>query len=94
MEPWSLPKARPVSCNDSPAFQRRHMSVPLLCRKPVPLSLSNKHHLYKNDSYQMVFQRPVETAICDYTGGCSLSGVECPEGIHAFAPIRIGKNIK
>src|ERR1035437_272016 len=27
MEPWSLPKARPISCNDSPAFQRRHMSV-------------------------------------------------------------------
>jgi hypothetical protein len=22
-----LPKARPISCNDSPAFQRRHMSV-------------------------------------------------------------------
>jgi hypothetical protein len=27
MEPWSLPKARPISCNDPPAFQRRHMSV-------------------------------------------------------------------
>src|ERR1700738_3901995 len=27
MDPWSLPKARPISCNDSPAFQRRHMSV-------------------------------------------------------------------
>jgi len=26
MEPWSLPKALPISCNDSPAFQRRHMS--------------------------------------------------------------------
>jgi hypothetical protein len=27
IEPWPLPKARPISCNDSPAFQRRHMSV-------------------------------------------------------------------
>ena len=27
MEPWPLPKARPISCNDSPAFQRRHMSA-------------------------------------------------------------------
>src|SRR5260370_32986384 len=27
MDPWSLPKARPISCNDSPAFQRRHMST-------------------------------------------------------------------
>src|SRR5258706_7183803 len=27
MEPWPLPKARPISCNDSPAFQRRHMST-------------------------------------------------------------------
>src|SRR5258707_10157691 len=27
MEPWSLPKARPISRNDSPAFQRRHISV-------------------------------------------------------------------
>jgi hypothetical protein len=32
---WSLPKARPISCNDSPAFLRRHMSV--LCS---PESLS------------------------------------------------------
>src|SRR6267154_1524424 len=27
METWSLPKARPISCNDCPAFQRLHMSV-------------------------------------------------------------------
>src|ERR1019366_9695419 len=26
METWSLPKTRPISCNDSPAFQRLHMS--------------------------------------------------------------------
>jgi hypothetical protein len=25
--PWPLPKARPISCNDSPAFQRLHMSA-------------------------------------------------------------------
>src|ERR1700682_19342 len=29
MDTWSLPKARPISCNDCPAFQRLHMS--LLC---------------------------------------------------------------
>jgi hypothetical protein len=27
IEPWPLPKARPISCNDSPAFQRRHISI-------------------------------------------------------------------
>src|ERR1700730_1466221 len=27
MDTWSLPKARPISCNDCPAFQRDHMSV-------------------------------------------------------------------
>src|SRR5450759_1525452 len=27
MQTWSLPNARPISCNDCPAFQRFHMSV-------------------------------------------------------------------
>src|SRR5260370_23901180 len=27
MDTWSLPKARPISCNDCPAFQRLHMLV-------------------------------------------------------------------
>src|ERR1700688_4443776 len=27
MQTWSLLKARPISCNDSPAFQRRHISI-------------------------------------------------------------------
>src|SRR5258705_13556354 len=27
MDAWSLPKARPISCNDCPAFQRHHMSI-------------------------------------------------------------------
>src|SRR5271169_3735599 len=26
MDTWSLPKARPISCSDCPAFQRLHMS--------------------------------------------------------------------
>src|ERR1700719_5372549 len=26
MDTWSLPKVRPISCNDCPAFQRLHMS--------------------------------------------------------------------
>jgi len=27
MDTWSLPKARPISCNDCPAFQRPHISI-------------------------------------------------------------------
>src|ERR1019366_7322216 len=27
IDTWFLPKARPISCNDCPAFQRLHMSV-------------------------------------------------------------------
>src|SRR5258706_10382866 len=27
MDTWSLPKARPISCNDCPALQRHHMSI-------------------------------------------------------------------
>src|ERR1700686_5671327 len=27
MDTWSLPKTRPISCNDCPAFQRLHRSV-------------------------------------------------------------------
>src|ERR1700688_3796920 len=27
MDTCSLPKARPISCKDCPAFQRRHMSI-------------------------------------------------------------------
>src|ERR1019366_8961889 len=27
MDTWLLPKARPISCNDCPAFQRLHTSV-------------------------------------------------------------------
>src|SRR5271169_2932144 len=27
MDTWSLPKTRPISCNDCPAFQRLHISV-------------------------------------------------------------------
>src|SRR5258706_13509913 len=27
MDTWSLPKARPISCNDCPAFQRPHLST-------------------------------------------------------------------
>jgi hypothetical protein len=27
MDTWSLPRARPISCNECPAFQRLHISV-------------------------------------------------------------------
>src|ERR1022692_968714 len=27
MTTWSLPRARPISCNDCPALQRPHMSI-------------------------------------------------------------------
>src|SRR5713226_2807057 len=34
MDVCGLPKARPISCNDCPAFQRRHTSV--LCAAESP----------------------------------------------------------
>src|SRR5260370_21606061 len=62
MEPWPLPKVRPISCNDSPAFQRRHMSIRCsaesLSRFPCAINTTFR----KNDSYQMVLHRPVEPA--------------------------------
>jgi len=47
IEPCPLPKARPMSYSDSPAFQRRRISIPLLCGKPVPFSLCHEHRLRK-----------------------------------------------
>jgi hypothetical protein len=52
MEPWSLPKARPISCNDSPAFQRRHRSV--LCS---PESLSRFPCVINTTFRKMIYIR-------------------------------------
>src|SRR6266566_7905175 len=60
MEPWPFPKARPISCNDSPAFQRRHMSVlcsaESLSRLPCAINTTFRKMIH------MVLHRPVETA--------------------------------
>src|SRR5258708_40134739 len=58
-----LAKVRPISCNDSPTFQRRHMSIRCsaesLSRFPCAINTTFR----KNDSYQMVLHRPVEPAV-------------------------------
>jgi hypothetical protein len=56
-----LPKARPISCSDSPAFQRRHMSAFCSAERPYVFLLSLTPPL-RNDLNQMVLHRPVETA--------------------------------
>lgn len=56
-----MPKARPMSCNNSPAFQRRHRSV-LCSAEACPVFVGSSTPPFKNDSYQMASHRPVETA--------------------------------
>src|SRR5271169_1352436 len=61
MELWSLPKARPISCNVCPAFQRRHTSI--FCSAESP----NRFPRFINTTfetalYQMVLHRPFEPA--------------------------------
>src|SRR5260370_35065581 len=59
MEVCGLPKARPISCNDCPDFQRLQISV--LCvgesldRFPSFINTILKQHVY-----QMVLHRPIE----------------------------------
>jgi hypothetical protein len=62
INPWSLPRARPISCNDSPAFQRRQMSV--FCAAESPYRLPDLTNTTSKNKYlyQMVLHRPVELA--------------------------------
>src|SRR5579862_8082896 len=57
----SLPSTRPIAFNDSPAFQRFHISA--RCAKDNFHRLCmTKHHLLGKDLYQVVLHRPVEPA--------------------------------
>jgi hypothetical protein len=40
LQPWSLPKARPISCHDAAAFQRHQMSVLSAAESPYPIGRS------------------------------------------------------
>jgi hypothetical protein len=60
IELCGLPKARPISCNDYPAFQRLQISVlcagESLARFPSLINTILKQHVY-----QMVLHRPIES---------------------------------
>jgi hypothetical protein len=60
MELWGLPKARPISCNDCPAFQRRqillHCVKESLDRFPSLMNTTLQQQIY-----QMVLHRPIES---------------------------------
>jgi hypothetical protein len=55
------PNARPILCNDWRAFQRDHTSV--LCVAESLVHLGHRHQLRREDLYQMVLHRPVETEV-------------------------------
>jgi hypothetical protein len=57
-----LPKARPISCNDSPAFQRRQISVFCAEERPYRLPLLINTTSKTTDLCQMVLHPPVELA--------------------------------
>src|ERR1700736_3969694 len=62
MDTWSLPKVRPISCKDCPAFQRLHMSF-RCCSESLNRRLKVINTtLKRKDLYQMVLHRPVELA--------------------------------
>ena len=79
MEECSLPKARPISCNDSPACQRRHTSP--FCTAESP----NRFRWIINTTFgekiyiKMVLQRPVELAAVTGEVGTrtNMSGYPC-----------------
>src|ERR1700675_1653924 len=62
METWSLPKARPISCNDCPAFQRPHMSIRWFAESFTRFLCATNTTFQRKDLYQMVLHRPVELA--------------------------------
>src|SRR5580704_3210289 len=57
-----LPKARPISCNDSPAFQRRQISVFCAEERPYRLPTLINTTSKTNDLCRMVLHPPVELA--------------------------------
>src|SRR5580693_5381100 len=61
MEECSFPKARPISCNVCPSFQRRHTSLFCSAESPnrLPCFINTT---FETALYQMVLHRPSEPA--------------------------------
>jgi hypothetical protein len=57
-----LPSARPIACNDCPAFQRRHISARCVAESFHRLACVLNTTFRKKDLYQVVLHRPVEPA--------------------------------
>src|ERR1700676_3811467 len=75
MDEGLLSNARPISCSDCPAFQRRHSSLFCTAESPNRLPGLMPHHLWRENLYQMVLHRPTETTrlIVHYAGqACTL----------------------
>ena len=62
MTTWSLPSARPIACNDCPAFQRLHISARCVAESFHRLACVINTTFRKKDLYQVVLHRPVEPA--------------------------------
>ena len=60
MQLCGLPKARPISCNDCPDFQRLQTSV-LCVRESLDRFPSLINTILKQHVYQMVLHRPIES---------------------------------
>ena len=63
MTTWSLPSARPIACNDCPAFQRLHISARCVAESFHRLACVMNTTFRKKDLYQVVLHRPVEPAV-------------------------------
>ena len=68
MTTWSLPSARPIACNDCPAFQRLHISARCVAESFHRLACVMNTTFRKKDLYQVVLHRPVEPARLSGTG--------------------------
>src|SRR4029077_14293591 len=60
MELGVLSKTRPISCSDSPAFQRLQTSRFSIAESPNRFPGLIQHHLSGADLHQMVLHRPIE----------------------------------
>src|ERR1700719_436686 len=60
MELGVLSKARPISCSDSPAYQRLQTSRFSIAESPNRFPGLIQHHLSGADLHQMVLHRPIE----------------------------------
>src|ERR1700693_4469548 len=84
MDEGLLSNARPISCSDCPAFQRRHSSLFCTAESPNRLPGLMPHHLWRENLYQMVLHRPIETTAVivhlefQVNGICTLTTLASP----------------